>query len=235
MEQNADFAHDEYEDACIAEPAPRRWRTLGTPCVECDALVDAVDFLPLGIILVDGLGKVVFTNRFAADILASGNGIGLTPEHHLAATRPMEAAALKALIDRTVRSGGDRDLEPTGALQLSRSSRSRPLSVIVAPLRHRAEGPAEGRPGAAVMCGDPDRDPGTPQDMLASLYGLTPCEATLALELLCGRTLERAAARLSISMNTARTHLKHVFRKTGTNRQSDFLRLVFRSPVALYL
>jgi DNA-binding CsgD family transcriptional regulator len=71
--------------------------------------------------------------------------------------------------------------------------------------------------------------------MLAKLYGLTPCEAKLTLEILCGRTLDQAAARLSISMNTARTHLKHVFHKTGTNRQSELLRLVFRSPVALYL
>jgi DNA-binding CsgD family transcriptional regulator len=45
-------------------------------------------------------------------------------------------------------------------------------------------------------------------------------------------TLESCAALLR---KTGRTHLKHVVHKTGTNRQSEILRLVFRSPVALYL
>ncbi|MDH3910250.1 MAG: helix-turn-helix transcriptional regulator [Rhodospirillales bacterium] len=235
MDRNDTSAQAENQRRSVVEPEPQRWRSFDAPYTECDALVDAVDVLPLGVILVDRAGRVVFTNRCAADLLARGEGITQTREGRLTASRSKEIPGLKALIDRAVRTPTDGNVEPSGALQLSRSSTTRPLSVIVSTLRHQQEPVSKGRPAAIVLCGDPDRDPGAPRDMLAKLYGLTPCEVTLALELLYGRTLEHAAARLSISMNTARTHLRHVFQKTGTNRQSDLLRLVFRSPVALYL
>lgn len=226
------------ESKCDSSPKPKtsqRWRTLGTPCEECEALVDAVDVLPLGVILVDAAGKVLFTNRSAMDLLARGDGLAHRCDGRLTATRCTEALALKALIERAVRAATDEVREPSGALQLSRRSAAGPLSVIVSPLRRGPEAASAQYPAAIVLCSDPDRDPGTPQGMLERLYGLTPAEAALTLALLSGRTLDGAAEQLSISMNTARTHLKHIFHKTGTNRQSDLLRLVFRSPIALYL
>jgi DNA-binding CsgD family transcriptional regulator len=57
-------------------------------------------------------------------------------------------------------------------------------------------------------------------------YGCTPREAALAHTLAQGRTLAEAAGALGISVHTARTHLKRVFRKTGTRRQAELLRLV---------
>ncbi len=66
-------------------------------------------------------------------------------------------------------------------------------------------------------------------------YGFTPAETALVLVLLQGLDLGQAARRLSMSLNTARYHLKHVFQKTDTNRQAELIRLVLSSPVALRL
>ena len=62
--------------------------------------------------------------------------------------------------------------------------------------------------------------------LLRATYGCTAREAALALTLAQGRTLAEAAGTLGISIHTARTHLKRVFRKTGTKRQTELLRLV---------
>jgi DNA-binding CsgD family transcriptional regulator len=60
-------------------------------------------------------------------------------------------------------------------------------------------------------------------DLLRSHLGLTPAEARLALHLVAGETLRSAEVKLSISYETARTHLKNIFNKTGTSRQAELV------------
>ena len=63
-------------------------------------------------------------------------------------------------------------------------------------------------------------------DRLRSHFGLTPAEARLALHLVTGETLRCAAAKLSISYETARTQLKNIFNKTKTRRQAELVILI---------
>jgi DNA-binding CsgD family transcriptional regulator len=60
-------------------------------------------------------------------------------------------------------------------------------------------------------------------DLLQSHFGLTPAEARLALHLVAGETLRSAEAKLGITYETARTHLKNIFGKTGTCRQAELV------------
>jgi DNA-binding CsgD family transcriptional regulator len=62
-----------------------------------------------------------------------------------------------------------------------------------------------------------------PIDLLQCHFSLTLAEARLALHLVAGETLRSAAVKLSITYETARTHLKNVFDKTGTCRQAELL------------
>ena len=64
--------------------------------------------------------------------------------------------------------------------------------------------------------------------LLSSIFGLTPAESRLAAELAGGSTLVQAAKALNISWETARTHLKTVFMKTNTHRQSELVALLSR-------
>ncbi|MGA7908812.1 MAG: helix-turn-helix transcriptional regulator [Candidatus Sulfotelmatobacter sp.] len=58
---------------------------------------------------------------------------------------------------------------------------------------------------------------------LSSLYGLTRGEAALAALLMRGKSIDEAAAQLFISNHTARTHLKRIFMKTDTHRQTELV------------
>jgi DNA-binding CsgD family transcriptional regulator len=72
-------------------------------------------------------------------------------------------------------------------------------------------------------------------DLLQCRFGLTPAEARLALHLVAGETLRSAAVKLSISYETARTCLKHIFRKTGTCRQAELVIVILTAPRRLGL
>jgi DNA-binding CsgD family transcriptional regulator len=62
-----------------------------------------------------------------------------------------------------------------------------------------------------------------PINLLKCHFGLTPAEARLALHLVAGETLRSADAKLGITYETARTHLKSIFSKTGTCRQAELV------------
>jgi DNA-binding CsgD family transcriptional regulator len=55
-------------------------------------------------------------------------------------------------------------------------------------------------------------------------------EGRLADMLAAGKELKSAADHLKMSEQTARTHLKSIFQKTGTNRQTDLVRLILGLP-----
>ncbi|GKQ51816.1 transcriptional regulator [Bradyrhizobium sp. Ce-3] len=62
--------------------------------------------------------------------------------------------------------------------------------------------------------------------LIARAFDLTPAEARLTALLRGGLPIQAAAEQLEISPATARNHLKSVFFKTSTHRQSELIRLV---------
>ena len=64
-----------------------------------------------------------------------------------------------------------------------------------------------------------------PIDLLQSLYHLSAREMQLVRLLADDHSLESAAQVMEISANTARTHLRAIFTKTSTTRQSELIHL----------
>jgi DNA-binding CsgD family transcriptional regulator len=81
----------------------------------------------------------------------------------------------------------------------------------------------------------PSRGASIPSGALMRFFGLTPKEARLVAALATGTTLEQYAQQHGVSVATPRAQLKHVNVKTGVQRQSDLVRLVWSSAAALYL
>src|SRR5262245_47846331 len=74
-----------------------------------------------------------------------------------------------------------------------------------------------------------------PIDLLRCHFGLTPAEARLALQLVAGDALRSAAAKPSITYETARTELKNIFNKTGTCRQAELVIVIVTAVPQLRL
>lgn len=62
--------------------------------------------------------------------------------------------------------------------------------------------------------------------MLSALFDLTPAEARLATALASGRSTQEAATEVGVAVKSARGYLERIFRKTGTNRQSQLVALL---------
>jgi DNA-binding CsgD family transcriptional regulator/PAS domain-containing protein len=59
-------------------------------------------------------------------------------------------------------------------------------------------------------------------------FEFTPAEARLVEQILNGSTVKEAAVALKVSETTIKTHLSHVFMKTGVSRQLDLVNLLQR-------
>jgi DNA-binding CsgD family transcriptional regulator len=190
---------------------------------------EALDHLAFGVILLDAGGKVLFLNRSAEAIVAATDGLTLR-EGMLSAATSTETRALGKLVAEAAASGAGAGASPGGAMALSRPSMSRPLPVLVAPLRGRQPLLADRRPAAAVFVTDPERCASVPGRRLVELFGLTPAEAQLAVALLAGKRLGRIAADRGVQLPTVRNQLRAVLSKTGTGRQADLVRLLASLP-----
>ena len=88
---------------------------------------------------------------------------------------------------------------------------------------HRSVTPGEAI--AAVFVSDAPGGPATSGEILSALFDLTPAEARIFSLVVEGRELAEIGTQLSISPATAKTHLAHIYAKTGRNSRADLVRL----------
>jgi DNA-binding CsgD family transcriptional regulator len=183
---------------------------------DTEALLAAFDHLVLGVVLLGKDGRVTYVNRSAADSLGLAPGF----DGPGAAGGAERTEAWQRIV------GPARDWS-RDAIVLSHPGDGRQLQLVAAPFGWSAQGGPLGRRFArAVFIGDPKRRTGDPIGVLREIYGLTPGETRLAQLILSDCSIEQAAHLLGISPSTARSVLKRIFEKTGTNRQSGLVRLL---------
>lgn len=205
---------------------------LGQAAAERDGLLETLDHLSLGVILFDTKGRISHANRAAEAICRDADGLTIR-QRTLSAASSEESARLSAMIGRAVATARGAALDAGDGMTISRPSGKRPLAVLVSPLRAREAAHDQTKTAVAVFVSDPERTPEVLENLLARLYGLTGAEANLVRHLLTGRRLKDIADASRRSLNTVRAQLKHVFVKTGTNRQSELVRLLFQHHALL--
>jgi DNA-binding CsgD family transcriptional regulator len=208
--------------------AVRLFRLVGQVNAERRGLRQALDRLPVAVLLLDRRGGVVRTNRRGDELLAGGDGLGAGRDGLLRAASPSVTAGLRKLVGQAVEAAEGRGLTGGGSLPLPRPSGRRPLHGLVTPLRAATLRDAPSETVAALFVTDPERPVELPVDGLRRLYGLTPAEAALAVRLADGASLDQVAEELSLTRNSARVYLKQVFAKTDTHRQGELVALLLK-------
>ena len=183
-----------------------------------------------GVLLVDAGARAIFANRAAERMLRAGGGLVLGRDG-LRAETPAETRLLRQIIADCAEPrdelGG-----AGGRLRLSRENRA-PLTALVIPHRTWLAWIDVARPRAILFITDPEEAAVVRRQSLRQDFGLTPAEAEFTREVLKADGLKAAADRLGVSLATARTHLAHVFDKTGTRRQAELVRLILQSQPAI--
>lgn len=202
------------------------------------------------VVSLDRQGRVVRMTPAAERLLAQRQGIGIE-NGHIYVARTAENTKLHELIAVAARAGIDVGLERQephfadttpeprgglvwsathgGAMVIARPAPHRPLAAVVTPFVPEST-LALDQPVALIFFSDPEAHLSSRRSVLGMLYGLTPTECRVAELLAGGYELAAASERLNMSVETARFHLKKIYRKTGINRQPELVRLILGLP-----
>jgi DNA-binding CsgD family transcriptional regulator len=210
------------------ERAVRVGFQLGTMGTMQRMSLELLDDNPLSIFVLDAKGYVLLANRAARALADSDEGLVLNSEG-LSLTLREDDTRLQSLIARAATARMPDRVASGGAMQALRKSGRRPFSILVSPLSRTSLSMTTMHPSVCVIVADPDRDVSPSQDLLRALYGLTRAEARLAVRLAAGEELQAAAGNLGIGYPTARTQLAAIFRKTGTRRQGELVKILLLS------
>lgn len=191
------------------------------------SLQNALDLVGTGIFVFASTGRVQFMNRSAADLLARRDGLFCKGES-LRAEKPQESAPLEFLIREATATGLGNGLKSGGATFISRKSRP-PLRIVVTPVRSLRLG-AEQPAAAIVFVIDTAQQIRPRNEILRTLFGLSPAECRLALLSADGRSLAEISQELGVSRNTLKTQIASIYAKTGVSRQSQLVRLLLQFP-----
>lgn len=179
-------------------------------------VADVMARLDFGWLRVDARATVIDASSEARRLLQHGAGLRITPRGQLIAEEPAVgrrlSAALRAVID-------------------GRSGEPRAINVSQEPWVDLLLMPA-GDHATIYIQGD-RRSLADRHEQLAELFGLLPSEARLALALSRGMTIAEAADALGLTTETARNYSKKIYAKMGARGQSDVVRYILTSVLAL--
>jgi DNA-binding CsgD family transcriptional regulator/PAS domain-containing protein len=188
-------------------------------------LTETLDNVEAAVLLVGTNGRIVFANE---------PGRAMLNEGELLRDRRGALVAVKPEAQRTLRDmfaaaeNGDLSIDARGvAVPLSSSSHQRWFAHVL-PLtsgdRQRTAAIYSATAAVFVRRTSPARPP--PLEAVAKLYALTASEVRVVDGIMKVSSVKALAELLGLSRATVKTHLHNVFRKTGTSRQSELVKLM---------
>jgi DNA-binding CsgD family transcriptional regulator len=188
-------------------------------------LESTLDALTTAVYLTDREARIIYLNGAAERQIETGNALKivrgrLAPVNHLA-REAIGAAIEDAIADEAAMPRTDI------ALALSNGENGGLVATVLPLDRGERYGVVGSFAAAvAVFIQDPTLAPVYPSQAFAKLYGLTGAELRVLLAMAPGLGIKETAAILGIGEVTARTHLQHVYFKTGTSKQTELLNLL---------
>ena len=189
------------------------------------SLTDVFDRMATAIFLIGPERLIIYANAAGEALLArnelvSRNDGLLQARHHPTVTALFSALETAEALNPDGDSGGI-------TLPLETET-SEPYAAHVLPLSsglRRRVGGAHGAV-AAVFIRKATVAWASPAELVANLYKLTPSEIRVLLAVIEHAGVRQVAKTLGISEETVRSHLRHIFQKTGAKRQADLVKLL---------
>lgn len=182
----------------------------------------AFDMANVGCIFFDRSGRVTSLNARAQTYLGSDLQIS---NGQLRPRFPEDVVSLRTEMKRIL-SGPDEPSTDTGIVLLSRMDKG-PIIVRLQRLSgHMLD--IFSSASMVALIDDPHVSRQPSSKAVRDMFGLTAAEAEIALRLAEGASPREIAEQRSISYLTVRTHIRTIFQKTDTNRQSELTALLTR-------
>jgi DNA-binding CsgD family transcriptional regulator/PAS domain-containing protein len=208
-------------------------RVIDTHRTQVAALSDTLDGLASGVFLVDERGAIRYANAAAREMLKRED-IAIGPRGVPTPAKGDSDRALREIFAIAGANPAD-DAPNTIAVPFAMSTGEAHLAHVL-PLNSGARRVASVTYGAvaAVFVRKATIDVPTPVEAVARLYNLSPSELRVLYAVVEVGGVPAMAAMLGISEATVKTHLQHLFEKTGASRQIDLVKIVaaHASPLA---
>lgn len=199
-----------------------------------DYAAEAVlDKLNRGIVIFGPDACVHFLNDAAMRLLRESRAIDVIAGHLVFTDAECQERFVRYLRRCAERANSGMD-QCSIVMRVAAGSSTTPHRVLLSPLKTPAN-PATGSRDTrhVLMVYEPNAGQRLPLRILTELYGLSEAEAAVAELLFEGESLETVAQQLHISVNTAKTHLHHVFVKCDVHSQGELLQLLSLGPRTL--
>ena len=194
---------------------------------------EAMDQLTMATIVLDEAGKILHTSKLADFVLGQRDGLSVWNRELVLADNATHAK-FKEAVARALRAR--RKGEPTlpEILRVRRPSGRPDIGMVIRPSRPNLPGQKGPMTSSVTVFLSVDGErKSLSADVIQKLFGLTRAEAEVTWRLAVGKTLAETSAELHISENTARTHLRSVFSKTGFTRQAQLVSAILGSVAML--
>jgi len=189
------------------------------------ALTETLDHVEASVFLVGGNGRIVFVNEPAKAMLADGN-LMQESNQRLNAVLPEANRMLRDIFAAAEKQ--DLSIGPRGVAVPLSATPQEPWFAHVLPLTsgNRQKAAALYAAVAAVLVRKTTIESIAPLETFAKLYKLTASEVRVLDAVLKVSSVKAMSEMLGISQATVKTHLQNVFRKSGTSRQSELVKLI---------
>ncbi len=196
--------------------------------LEAKTFAETLDGLSTGLFFVDAKARIVHANAAAHDILRANDFLRSMDGRLVARDMHFDQALREifATVERGDAEGGAKGI----ALPLH----ARDGEHYVAHLMPLTSGALRRYAAAAVFVRKAALDNSAFPEAIGKTYQLTPAELRVLHAIVEEGGISEVAETLGIASTTVKTHLRHLFDKTGAGRQADLVKLVagFSSPLA---
>lgn len=182
---------------------------------------DVLDELNVGIVILGPGTGIAFANPVAQAIVDARDGLMLV-HGRLRASTVADSRALDALVAGLAAAG------PAAQVMAVQRPSQAPAYHLVG---RRIRGP--GRDEVALFITEAGARPMLAPEIAVKLLGITAGEAQVLAAMVAGETIEDVARSRHVSRNAVAQHVKSLFAKTGTGRQSDLIGLVLAASPTL--
>jgi DNA-binding CsgD family transcriptional regulator/PAS domain-containing protein len=227
---------DEKSKRWISLLTPHLSRALGVMCklktaeLKVAASRAALDRLNSGVILVGAHRQVLFMNRAASAILQQQDGLFLRKSNgyeRLACQSASEGEQLDRALRVTLDPQAVEVPHFSNAVRVGKVSGGGAYALSLSALPEGSEFDIrDENPRGVVFITDTQEPPFINHGLLRKMFGLSPVETRLVEQVCGGESLPEIALRVKVSETTLRTQLQSAFAKTGTNRQTELVKLV---------
>ena len=221
------WGHDQIKTITRLAPHIRQFsrvrRAMANACALGASFAELLGNKRLGLIQLDGHGRILEANDRARDVLLKRDGLR-DDRGGLVALHGQENDELQRLLAQASPPFGDQGAG--GSMKITRTGTQAPLVLEIHPVQAMKANHGMRQVSALVLVVDSALRPRLDPDLVVAALGLTPAESRVAVAMASGQTVPGIALALGCAENTVKTHVKRIYRKLGIHKQTELVQRV---------